>query len=550
MHLTIWFSWPAGTGVNTAGILIAELLAQKGFNIWADKEYASIIKGDNNCFFVSVCDDVKIFLTKKIDVFFAFDQFSVDKNQDIYDLTNIVEMKDVKVAHKNIFAFWACLEVLGIWEQEWIDFLKQEKHELDNEVNLQDLKAGYERSSQNAEWSQISFSDLWFDQNIWEKKAFKLGNQLIGEGAISAGMEFYGAYPMTPITGVIDTIVEHPEVTFFQWEDEIAVAMAMLGAKYAWKRAMCGTSWGGFALMTESISFSHQAEIGWVYLLGMRDWPSTGTPTFTGQWDLAFAMNASFWETSPAVLAPSTFEEVFTMMGLAFNRSDKYQHPIVVLVDKQLAEWYKTVSEWDLVQVEIDRWEKVEGRVGLTDDYLRYRDTESWISPEAIPWTEGILSMTTSYEHDESGATNENPIIKQKMMEKRFRRRMTFYTKEYSKDFQAYEVINPYAEKFFVTRGINRYNLEKIIENRPEWGLIVIKIFHPFSAHLPDRFETHKNQIKKLIFVEMNYEWQMEKVVRNECNLKTEDWNEKISHFRKYSLYPIFLEEVEGLLKE
>jgi 2-oxoglutarate ferredoxin oxidoreductase subunit alpha len=72
---------------------------------------------------------------------------------------------------------------------------------------------------------------------------------------------------MTPVTSLIETIVSHPEVTFFQGEDEIAVAMAMLGARYAGKRAMCGTSGGGFALMTESVAFAHQAEIGGVYVL-------------------------------------------------------------------------------------------------------------------------------------------------------------------------------------------------------------------------------------------------------------------------------------------
>ncbi len=66
---------------------------------------------------------------------------------------------------------------------------------------------------------------------------------------------------MTPASSIIDVIVEHPEVIFFQGEDEIAVSMSMLGAKFAGKRSMCGTSGGGFALMSESISFSHQAEL-------------------------------------------------------------------------------------------------------------------------------------------------------------------------------------------------------------------------------------------------------------------------------------------------
>ena len=66
---------------------------------------------------------------------------------------------------------------------------------------------------------------------------------------------------MTPASSITDAILNHPEVKFFQGEDEIAVAMAMLGAKYAGKRAMCATSGGGFALMTESVSFANQAEL-------------------------------------------------------------------------------------------------------------------------------------------------------------------------------------------------------------------------------------------------------------------------------------------------
>jgi 2-oxoglutarate ferredoxin oxidoreductase subunit alpha len=93
------------------------------------------------------------------------------------------------------------------------------------------------------------------------------GNQLIAEGAIATGLEFYSAYPMTPVTSLLEVMLEHPEVTFFQGEDEISVAMAMLGARFAGKRAMCATSGGGFALMTESIAFSHQSEIGGVYIL-------------------------------------------------------------------------------------------------------------------------------------------------------------------------------------------------------------------------------------------------------------------------------------------
>jgi 2-oxoglutarate ferredoxin oxidoreductase subunit alpha len=278
----------------------------------------------------------------------------------------------------------------------------------------------------------------------------------------------------------------------------------------------------------------------------MRDGPSTGSPTFTSQGDLNFALHASFGETTPIVLVPSTFEEAYSMMGLAFNRADLYQHPVILLTDKQLMEGYKTIEEKDLVSPEINRGEVASAED--TDMYLRYKNTENGLSPYAIPGQENTLFIATSYEHDESGATNEEPSIKQQQMEKRFRKRLTFYTREYAKDFVAYEVINPQAENFFITRGINRYNLEALIEGKSDRGVIVIKTFHPFSAHLSGFFKDHQNQIKKLIFVEMNYNGLMEKLVISECGLIGPEREEKISHFRKYSLYPIFKEEVEELL--
>jgi len=129
----------------------------------------------------------------------------------------------------------------------------------------------------------------------------------------------------------------------------------MLGAKFAGKRAMCGTSGGGFALMTESISFSNQAEIGGVYVLAQRDGPSTGTPTYTGQSDLNYALNASFGDTFPIVLAPSTFEESYRLIGKALNWSDQYQHPVIYLTDKQLSEGYLSVEAKQLIAEEVNR---------------------------------------------------------------------------------------------------------------------------------------------------------------------------------------------------
>jgi 2-oxoglutarate ferredoxin oxidoreductase subunit alpha len=179
-----------------------------------------------------------------------------------------------------------------------------------------------------------------------------------------------------------------------------------------------------------------------------------------------------------------------------------------------------------------------------SDDYSRYKDTESWISPRAIPWTKNTLFIASSYEHTESWATNENPKIKVQQMEKRARKMETF-KKEELKDWIAYEVINPNAKKFFVTRWINRYAIEKAIEWKDERWLVVIKVFQPFDENLRKFFKENENQIDKLIFVELNHDWSCERYICSECGLTTDEWNKKIDHLRKYNLYPIMIEEVE-----
>jgi len=93
-------------------------------------------------------------------------------------------------------------------------------------------------------------------------------------------------------------------------------------------------------------------------------------------------------------------------------------------------------------------------------DYKRYADEKDGISPYVLPGTENGEFIATSYEHDEYGATNEDPTIKKQQQDKRFRKLETFVSQEFSKDFYGYEIVNPDAKKFFVTYGVNRYVLE------------------------------------------------------------------------------------------
>lgn len=544
MNISIWFSWPAGAGVNTAWLLLGMLLASKGCSILADKEYASIIKWDNNCFFLYITDKDTPHISKQIDLFLAFDDYAITKNQWIYDLKNIVNVKDAAKKYKNVFSLWVALRALGIPQDEWVALINKTFPEATLEVNREELAAWYAFfETLTLEHPLVAPSCA---SAIGQEKSLMFGNELLAKWAIESWLGFYSAYPMTPASSIIDVVVEHPDkVTFFQGEDEIAVGMAMLWAKYAGKRAMCGTSWGWFALMSEWISFSHQAEIGGVYVFSMRDWPSTGTPTFTAQGDLFYAMNASFGDTQPIVYAPSTFEEMYSDIGKALNRSDIYQHPVIFLVDKQLSEWYKSVVTADLKAEPIDRG--VIAQPWAEDTYLRYKLTETGISPYTIPWQENMTFIAPSYEHTESGETNEDPMIKWQQMDKRMKKLDTFVQQEFTDAFHGYEIINPDAKNFFVTRGMNRYSIEYAIQDKPDWGVIIVKSFQPFDMRLKEFFHNKKDQIQKLIFAEMNHIGQMQEIVMNKCNLLDDTWKAKIQHTRKYTLYPFFHEEIVAL---
>jgi 2-oxoglutarate ferredoxin oxidoreductase subunit alpha len=410
----------------------------------------------------------------------------------------------------------------------------------DREWNLKALEEWIE-FGKNHGWVKSDFSN-----DVWDPLSMQFGNWLIADGSAKAWLEFYSAYPMTPASTIINGVLKHPEITFQQWEDEIAVSMMMLGASYVWKRAMCGTSGWGFALMVESLTFANQAEIWWVYVLSQRDGPSTWTPTFVAQWDLDIALNAWFGETKPIVLAPSTYEEAYEIISRALNRSEIYQHPVIFLVDKTLSECLMSIDISKLKEPIIKHWEIV--KESDSDNYLRYKNTENWISPRAIPWTKNTLFIASSYEHTESWSTNENPKIKVQQMGKRARKMETF-KKEELKDWIAYEIINPNAKNFFITWWINRYPIEKVISENNDWWLIVIKVFQPFNESLRKFFEEKENQIENLLFVELNHDWSCERYICSQCWLTTNQWNKKINHLRKYNLYPFMVEEIEDKIK-
>ena len=161
------------------------------------------------------------------------------------------------------------------------------------------------------------------------------GNNILAMGAANAGCKVYCAYPMSPATGILHWMAGHGKelgICVRQVEDEIGVANMTIGAGQMGVRAMCATSGGGFALMTEAIGMASIMEIPVVMINVMRGGPSTGLPTKQEQGDLNQAVGASQGDFPRIIIAPTSIADCYTTMEESFNLAEKYQCPVLVSV--------------------------------------------------------------------------------------------------------------------------------------------------------------------------------------------------------------------------
>jgi 2-oxoglutarate ferredoxin oxidoreductase subunit alpha len=257
-------------------------------------------------------------------------------------------------------------------------------------------------------------------------------------GGAAAGVKFYCAYPMSPSTGVLHWMAAHARkagIMVRQVEDEIGVINMAIGAAHAGVRAMCATSGGGFALMSEGLGMSAMIETPVVVIDCQRAGPSTGVPTKTEQGDLWQMLGAAFGDYPRVIAAPLDIADCFKLIPEMFNLVDRFQCPGLVLCDLLLSEGRLGVDPEDLdFRQVIDRGELITGLNGngasdgiaANGGYKRYQITESGISPRAVPGVPGHIHTVATDEHMEDGVliSDEftNPIKRRAMMEKRMRK--------------------------------------------------------------------------------------------------------------------------------
>lgn len=555
MRLNIRVTWAAGLWMNSTADIIADVFAELGYHVNTDIQYQSIIKWGFNYFDIFVSTESK-YISKYIDVLVALDAQNLEKSFPFLKENAIVisntkhleklEKKGITLEKYQVLP----LQIDAKYDNTYLISILARLFNLDAEVIQAKIEKIFKRkwqatvdanlkifnhihSEYNISWVNNPFGEL---KRVWKSRPTTYGNRALTLGAIAWELEYYSAYPMTPASTILSEVIKAKTVPYLQAEDEISVAMSALGASFAGKRSMVGTSGGWFALMVESISFAQQAEIPLVYVLAQRAGPSTGTPTFHEQGDLNLALSPSFWDFDHIVIAPSSLENGYYTWAQALNFAQKYQTVVIVLIDKQFADG-KATLESELVIPEVERG-KLENNPAT--DYKRYELTEDGISPYTMPGTKDGDFIATSYEHDEYGATTEEVEMKVAMTKKRWKKLEDFYKKE---GISGYEVFNADAKKMLITTSYTIYTAKEFIKNNPDFGLIVIHILKP----LDERLLAELRGKDEAIFVESNYSGQLENYITKELGLKYVEWLE-IKNLRKYDLMPFYYEDFETLI--
>jgi 2-oxoglutarate ferredoxin oxidoreductase subunit alpha len=234
-----------------------------------------------------------------------------------------------------------------------------------------------------------------------KKELLLQGNEAIVEGALRAGCRFFAGYPITPATEISELLsIKLPQVdgTFIQMEDEIASLGAVIGASLAGAKAMTATSGPGFSLMQENLGFAVITEVPCVIVNAMRGGPSTGLPTSPSQGDVMQARWGTHGDHPIIVLCPSTVRECFELTIRAFNFSEKYRNPVILLLDEVVAHMREKIV---LEDEDIHLFNRIKPTVP-PEWYIPYEDTPKGI-PAMANFGEGYRYHVTGLIHDVRG---------------------------------------------------------------------------------------------------------------------------------------------------
>ena len=560
----------AGQGIATPGDILARIFVRRGLHLYTYNAYQSIIRGGHIFLTVRVSDQEIYSHGDKLDLLLCLNQDTMNRHLNlmgpgsrvIYNGDNItpgdvndgVHMCPLPVADlsesrnrlvQNTIAVGAIMSLMGVdfevlEESLSLRFQRQGQNVIDENVRV--ARAGFEYATENFVPYYDALPDGGKPLAVWA------GNDAIAMGGAAAGVKFYCAYPMSPSSGILHWMAANARnlgIMVRQVEDEIGVANMAIGAAHTGVRAMCGTSGGGFALMTEAVGAAGMMEIPVVFIDVQRAGPSTGVPTKTEQGDLWQVLGASQGDFERLIVAPTSALDCFNTMPELFNLVDKVQCPAIVLSDLLIGEGRFSVDPDDIdMHPHIDRAGLIT-EPAPSNGYMRYENTESGVSPRALPGVPGYVHVVATDEHDENSVliSDEftNPLKRRMMVEKRARK-----FQDIVKEIAPPQIEGPAdADVTLVgwgsTEGVIREARQLLADQGVTANQLAIKWIVPFHV---DEVTDLVTKSKKVFIVENNHSGQFYRYMRSETGLSVD------GHIRKYDGEPFMPHHIADGVKD
>lgn len=561
-----------GEGIESTGEIFSIALNRLGYQLYGYRHFSSRIKGGHTNNKIRVSTKPLRSISDDLDVLVAFDQETIDVN--IHELSEhgvviadskfkpslpegangtLYSVPFTEIADglgtslmKNMVAVGASSAALALDIapfQQVVEQIFAKKGQKIIDMNVEAISKGAEFFNEQA-GGQIEALQL--EKADGKQRMFIIGNEAIALGAIAAGCRFMPAYPITPSSEIMETLITKlPEFggTVIQTEDEISAVTMAIGANYAGVRAMTASAGPGLALMTEGIGLAGMTETPLVIVDTQRGGPSTGLPTKQEQGDMLSLIYASPGEIPKIVLTPSTVEDCFYDTIEAFNLADEYQCPVIIATDLALSLGKQSVDPLDYDRIEIRRGklltEVSEHEAELFD---RYVVTEDGVSPRTIPGQKNGIFHVTGVEHNELGRPSEDPVNRLKQMDKRLRKLSQFkypnaVTTDCDHDVADVLIVGVGSTLGTITEAKARLEADGIKVNHAH-----VRIILPFPG---EELKSYVQSAKLVVVIENNATGQLANLIK--LHVGGED---KIKNVLKYDGNPFHPFEIHQKVKE
>jgi 2-oxoglutarate ferredoxin oxidoreductase subunit alpha len=563
-----------GEGVESTDRIFSTALNRLGYYLYGYRHFSSRIKGGHTNNKIRISTTAIRAISDDLDILVAFDQETIDLNYrelrnggvivaDAKFSPTVDENADIRLfsvpftqiadelgtsLYKNMVASGASWALLGLPLDVFNKAVEEEYGRKGQAVVQKNIEAVRRGAEYVLELASGPLPDFQLQPSDGKAKLFMIGNDAIALGAVAAGCRFMPAYPITPASEIMEYLIKKlPKYggTVIQTEDEIAAINMAIGANYGGVRAMTASAGPGLSLMVEAIGLAGMTETPVVIVDTQRGGPSTGLPTKQEQSDIFSLIYGTHGEIPKIVLAPSTIEECFYDAIEAFNLSEQFQCPVILVTDLQLSLGKQTAEELDYNRIQINRGKLILDELPALEDnklFKRYEFTEDGASNRVIPGMKNGIHHVTGVEHDEVGRPSENSLNRRKMMDKRLGKL------NHVKVNNPILVDAPHQNPDILIVDMNslggtvdeaRTRLDK---DGIKTNHVTVRLLHPFPA---DELRPYIENAKKIVVVENNATGQLANLIKLNIG-----YAQKIENHLKYDGNPFVPHEIHLKCKE